>query len=65
MLVQQRPILPREFFVRFEQAVFQLDIVDFVWLRFQFDHIPHGRDGPPGRPNCFGAPGGRALPLNG
>ena len=34
MLIQQRSILPREFFIRFQQAVLQLDIVDFVGLRF-------------------------------
>ena len=38
MLVEQGAVLDREFRVRFEQAVLQFDVVDFVWLRFKCDH---------------------------
>jgi len=35
MSIQQSAIFDREFCVRFEEAVLQLNVVDFVWRRFQ------------------------------
>jgi hypothetical protein len=62
MFIQEGPILARKLCVRLEQAVLQLDIVNFVGLRFEFDHVRHGKDGPPGRPHGFGARRRSRLP---
>ena len=39
MLIQQGAIFLRKFCVRFEQTVLELDVVDFVRLRFECDHV--------------------------